>query len=99
MLIQGTFAVTAAVLGFVESTSTSELGDMLKAFPWIVAVWCVFIYFGSVQSVLLFRHPESNRSTPYRIGVFATYLLGDHCNHSVTRIARCVHRWCITSSV
>ena len=64
---------------------------MLKAFPWIVAVWCVFVYFGIVQSVLLFRHPESNRSTPYRIGVFATYLLGLIATIAFTAIVRCVN--------
>ena len=76
MLIQGTFGVTAAVLGFVERTSTTELEQILEAFPWMIAVWGILVYFGIVQSVLLFRHPESNRSTPYRIGVFLTYILG-----------------------
>ena len=53
-----------------------NLGNILKAFPWMIAVWGILVYFGIVQSVLLFRHPESNRSTPYRIGVLATYILG-----------------------
>ena len=76
MLIQGTFGVTATVVAFVESTSTNELEGLIEGFPWMVGVWSIFVYFGIVQSVLLFRHPESNRSTPYRVGVLATYVLG-----------------------
>lgn len=76
MLIQGSFGVTATVLGFVRATSTTELAQILQAFPWMIAVWGILVYFGIIQSVLLFRHPESNRSTPYRIGVLATYMFG-----------------------
>ena len=41
----------------------------------MVAGWG-FSCTGIAQSVLLFRHPESNRSTPYRVGVLAAYVLG-----------------------
>jgi hypothetical protein len=76
IVLQGTFGVTAVVVSFVENVSTNELEDLLLAAPWMVAVWGLFVYFGIAQSVLLFRHPESNRSTPYRVGVFAAYVLG-----------------------
>ena len=76
MILQGTFGVTAMVVSFVENVSTNELEDLLVAVPWMVAGWGLLVYFGIAQSVLLFRHPESNRSTPYRVGVFAAYVLG-----------------------
>ena len=75
MEMQGAFVVTGMVVTFVESTSTSELEQLVEVFPWMVGVWGILVYFGIVQSVLLFRHPESNRSTPYRVGVLATYAL------------------------
>ena len=76
MILQGTFGVTAMVVSFVENVSTNDLEDLLVAAPWMVAGWGLLVYFGIAQSVLLFRHPESNRSTPYRVGVLAAYVLG-----------------------
>lgn len=76
MLLQGSFGIVGLTVAFVENTSTAELFDMVEYLPWGIAGWCLLVYIGISQSVLLFRHPESNRSTPYRLGVLMTYLLG-----------------------
>ena len=75
LLFQVSFGLVGGVIAFVENTSTSELLEMVQYLPWGIAGWCVMVYIGITQSVLLFRHPESNRSTPYRIGLVLLYML------------------------
>ncbi len=69
MLMQGSFAMVGMNFVLLEEMSTSELEELMRASPWIVLGWVSLAYFGIVQSISLFRHVESNRSTPYRIGI------------------------------
>ncbi len=69
MLMQGTFGMVGMNFVLLEEMSTSEFEELMTVAPWIVLGWVSVAYFGIVQSISLFRHVESNRSTPYRIGI------------------------------
>ena len=71
MLLQGSFAVAGLNVVLLEEVSSSDLDQLLQVLPWFFVGWLLLGYFGIVQSITLFRHVESNRSTPYRIGVVA----------------------------
>lgn len=43
--------------------------DLFKVLPWILAMWGLLMFFGIARSVVLLRHPESNKSTPIRLAV------------------------------
>ena len=71
MLLQGSFAVAGLNVVLLEEVSSSDLDQLLQVLPWFFVGWLLLGYFGIVQSITLFRHVESNRSTPYRIGILA----------------------------
>lgn len=43
--------------------------DLLQVLPWILSIWALLMFFGIARSVVLLRHPESNKSTPIRLAV------------------------------
>jgi hypothetical protein len=43
--------------------------DLFKVLPWILSMWALLMFFGIARSVVILRHPESNKSTPIRLAV------------------------------
>lgn len=74
MLLQGSFGLAGLMAVLVNEVSSSELTEILKALPWVIGTCMIFAYFGFVQAINLFRHVESNRSTPLRVGYVITLL-------------------------
>jgi hypothetical protein len=77
MLLQISFGIVGLNIVLIEEISTSELDNLVAILPWMFGAWLLVGYFGVVNAITLFRHVESNRSTPYRVGALAlcTFIL------------------------
>jgi|GEM_PF-6984232 len=71
MLLQASFGIVGLNIVLIEEVSTSDLDKLLAVLPWLFGGWLLVGYFGVVNAITLFRHVESNRSTPYRLGAVA----------------------------